>query len=193
MIDRNQGIRRSPTHLLHQAEQAAGKVFAASALGPTTPRQLEILIAVPENEGLNRTDVVKRIVTAGTTTATATTTPTITGTPATAFPGFGTATTIITGIATIIITATTSTTTVIMATMAVTVITGAIAGGMVAPPLKSRPRATVEVSDPPGPFSAGGLSRTPWAVWPSRCASVRDGPLDVPSFGATLRKCSDHG
>jgi hypothetical protein len=73
--------------------------------------------------------------TAGTTTTTATTIPTITGTPATAFSGFGTATTIITGITTIIITATTGTTTVIMATtatMAVTVITGAIAGGMVA-------------------------------------------------------------
>jgi DNA-binding MarR family transcriptional regulator len=60
MIDRNQGIRRSSTHLLHQAGQAAGKLFAASALGSTTPRQLEILIAVSENEGLNQTDVAKR-------------------------------------------------------------------------------------------------------------------------------------
>jgi MarR family transcriptional regulator, temperature-dependent positive regulator of motility len=60
MIDRNRGVSRSPTHLLHQAEQAAGRLFAANALGSTTPRQLEILIAVFENEGMNQTDVVKR-------------------------------------------------------------------------------------------------------------------------------------
>jgi DNA-binding MarR family transcriptional regulator len=47
-------------HLLHQAEQAAEKLFAASALGFITPRQLAILIAVSENEGLNQTNVVER-------------------------------------------------------------------------------------------------------------------------------------
>jgi MarR family transcriptional regulator, temperature-dependent positive regulator of motility len=60
MIGSSRGISRSPTHLLHQAEQAAGKLFAATAMGTTTPRQLAVLIAVSENEGLNQTAVVKR-------------------------------------------------------------------------------------------------------------------------------------
>jgi hypothetical protein len=33
MTDRRQGASPSPTHLLHQAEQAAGRLFAAHALG----------------------------------------------------------------------------------------------------------------------------------------------------------------
>jgi DNA-binding MarR family transcriptional regulator len=60
MTDRRQGASRSPTHLLHQAEQAAGRLFAASAMDSTTPRQLAILVAVSENDGLNQTDVVER-------------------------------------------------------------------------------------------------------------------------------------
>jgi hypothetical protein len=36
------GVNRSPTHLLHQAEQAAGKLFFENAPGFITPRQLEI-------------------------------------------------------------------------------------------------------------------------------------------------------
>jgi hypothetical protein len=60
MTGSSRGVSRSPTHLLHQAEQAAGKLFAATAMGTTTPRQLAVLIAVSENEGLNQTAVVKR-------------------------------------------------------------------------------------------------------------------------------------
>jgi DNA-binding MarR family transcriptional regulator len=61
MSDRRRGVGRSPTHLLHQAEQAATKLFAASAMSSTTPRQLAVLVAVSENEGLNQTEVVERI------------------------------------------------------------------------------------------------------------------------------------
>jgi MarR family transcriptional regulator, temperature-dependent positive regulator of motility len=60
MTDRRQGASRSPTHLLHQAEQAAGRLFAAHALGFIRPRQLAILVAVSENDGLNQTEVVER-------------------------------------------------------------------------------------------------------------------------------------
>jgi DNA-binding MarR family transcriptional regulator len=51
---------RSPTHLLHQAEQAAGRLFAANARGSITPRQLAVLVTVSENEGLNQTEVAER-------------------------------------------------------------------------------------------------------------------------------------
>jgi MarR family transcriptional regulator, temperature-dependent positive regulator of motility len=58
MIDQRQGISRSPTHLLHQAEQAARMLFSANAVD-FTPRQLPILVTVSENEGLNQTEVVE--------------------------------------------------------------------------------------------------------------------------------------
>jgi MarR family transcriptional regulator, temperature-dependent positive regulator of motility len=51
---------RSPTHLLHQAEQAAERLFAANAMGSITPRQLAVLVTVSENEGLNQTKVAER-------------------------------------------------------------------------------------------------------------------------------------
>jgi DNA-binding MarR family transcriptional regulator len=60
MIDRSRGVSRSPTHLLHQAEQAARKLFAENALGFITLRQLVVLIAVSEDEGLNQTELVER-------------------------------------------------------------------------------------------------------------------------------------
>jgi DNA-binding MarR family transcriptional regulator len=47
-------------HLLHKAESAAERLFSAKAMGSITPRQLAVLIAVSENEGLNQIDVVKR-------------------------------------------------------------------------------------------------------------------------------------
>ena len=53
-------MRPSPLHLLHRAEQAANRLFQDGAIGFVTPRQLAVLIAVSENEGLNQTDVVKR-------------------------------------------------------------------------------------------------------------------------------------
>jgi MarR family transcriptional regulator, temperature-dependent positive regulator of motility len=60
MTNRRQRVNRSPTHLLHQAEQAAGRLFAVNAMGSTTPRQLAILVAVSEYEGLNQTEVMQR-------------------------------------------------------------------------------------------------------------------------------------
>jgi MarR family transcriptional regulator, temperature-dependent positive regulator of motility len=53
-------VTPSPVHLLHQAEQAAGKLFAKSAVGSITPRQLVVLVAVSEDEGLNQTELVER-------------------------------------------------------------------------------------------------------------------------------------
>jgi MarR family transcriptional regulator, temperature-dependent positive regulator of motility len=51
---------RSPTHLLHLAEQAAERLFAANAMGSITPRQLAVLVTVSEHEGLNQTEVAER-------------------------------------------------------------------------------------------------------------------------------------
>ena len=49
----------SLVHLLHQASQAAEEIFAAgqSKDGPT-PRQLAVLAAIAQNEGLSQTDIV---------------------------------------------------------------------------------------------------------------------------------------
>ena len=50
----------SLVHLLHQASQAAEEIFAAgqSKDGPT-PRQLAVLAAIAQNEGLSQTDIVE--------------------------------------------------------------------------------------------------------------------------------------
>ena len=50
----------SLVHLLHQASQAAEEIFAAgqSKDGPT-PRQLVVLAAIAQNEGLSQTDIVE--------------------------------------------------------------------------------------------------------------------------------------
>jgi DNA-binding MarR family transcriptional regulator len=54
-------IDRSPIHLLHRASQAVGQIFAAGMLtNDLTPRQLAVLVAVAENEGLSQTDLVER-------------------------------------------------------------------------------------------------------------------------------------
>jgi hypothetical protein len=60
MTDRGKGANRSPTHLLHQAEQAAGRLFAENALGFVTLRQLVVLVAVSERDGLKQTELVER-------------------------------------------------------------------------------------------------------------------------------------
>ena len=60
MSDRSHGVSRSPMHLLHLAERVARRLFAAKAMGSITPRQLEILIAVSEQEGLSQNDLAKR-------------------------------------------------------------------------------------------------------------------------------------
>jgi MarR family transcriptional regulator, temperature-dependent positive regulator of motility len=55
------GLDRSPVHLLHRAYQSAGDVFKAEVkIEGLTPRQLAILLAVAENEGLSQTDLVER-------------------------------------------------------------------------------------------------------------------------------------
>ena len=55
------GLDRSPIHLLHRAYQSAGEVFkAAVKIEGLTPRQLAVLLAVAENEGLSQTGVMDR-------------------------------------------------------------------------------------------------------------------------------------
>lgn len=54
-------LDRSPIHLLHRAYQSAGEVFQAEVkIGSLTPRQLAVLLAIAENEGLSQTGVVER-------------------------------------------------------------------------------------------------------------------------------------
>jgi DNA-binding MarR family transcriptional regulator len=54
-------INRSPLHLLHRAYQAVDQIFAArmKTLG-LTARQLAVLVAISENEGLNQTNLCER-------------------------------------------------------------------------------------------------------------------------------------
>jgi MarR family transcriptional regulator, temperature-dependent positive regulator of motility len=59
--DTTNPIDRSPIHLLHRAHQAVGQIFAAGMrTNDLTPRQLAVLVAVAENEGLSQTDLVGR-------------------------------------------------------------------------------------------------------------------------------------
>jgi MarR family transcriptional regulator, temperature-dependent positive regulator of motility len=54
---------RSPIHLLHRAHQAVGQIFAMGMQPKDlAPRQLAVLVAVAENEGVGQTDLVKRTV-----------------------------------------------------------------------------------------------------------------------------------
>jgi DNA-binding MarR family transcriptional regulator len=49
-------LRRSPTHLLHRAQQCAESLFEAGAKDTDlTPRQLAVLVIVAHNEGLSQT------------------------------------------------------------------------------------------------------------------------------------------
>ena len=56
----NDGLRRSPIHLLHRAGQCAAEVFQGAMSGTVTPRQLAVLVTVADNEGLSQTGVVER-------------------------------------------------------------------------------------------------------------------------------------
>jgi MarR family transcriptional regulator, temperature-dependent positive regulator of motility len=59
--DTGNPLARSPIHLLHRAHQAVGQVFTMGMLtSDLTPRQLAVLVAVAENEGLSQTDLVER-------------------------------------------------------------------------------------------------------------------------------------
>ena len=52
-------LQQSPTHLLHRAGQCADDIFQAEMkINGLTPRQLAVLMAVAENEGLNQTGIV---------------------------------------------------------------------------------------------------------------------------------------
>lgn len=54
-------LDRSPTHLLHRANQCAGDVFAAEmSQSDLTPRQYAVLVTVAANEGLSQTGLVER-------------------------------------------------------------------------------------------------------------------------------------
>ena len=54
-------LDRSVTHLLHRASQCATEIFSADArTGGLTPRQLAVLTAISDKEGLSQTDLVER-------------------------------------------------------------------------------------------------------------------------------------
>jgi DNA-binding MarR family transcriptional regulator len=53
-------LGRSPTHLLHRAQQCAEAVFEAGTKDTDlTPRQLAVLVVVALNEGLSQTGIVE--------------------------------------------------------------------------------------------------------------------------------------
>jgi DNA-binding MarR family transcriptional regulator len=53
-------IDRSVTHLLHRAGQASQLIFSSKVTVDITPRQLVVLVAVSEGEGINQTQLVER-------------------------------------------------------------------------------------------------------------------------------------
>src|SRR5262245_15904088 len=54
-------LTRSPIHLLHRASQVVEEIFATEVgIERLTPRQLAVLVAVAENEGLSQNDLVGR-------------------------------------------------------------------------------------------------------------------------------------
>jgi DNA-binding MarR family transcriptional regulator len=54
-------LDQSATHLLHRASQCATEIFSADArTGGLTPRQLAVLTAIGDKEGLSQTDLVER-------------------------------------------------------------------------------------------------------------------------------------
>jgi MarR family transcriptional regulator, temperature-dependent positive regulator of motility len=59
--DTGNPLARSPIHLLHRASQAVEVIFTAGMqTNGLTARQLVVLVAVAENEGLSQTDLVER-------------------------------------------------------------------------------------------------------------------------------------
>jgi MarR family transcriptional regulator, temperature-dependent positive regulator of motility len=59
--DTRNSLARSPIHLLHRAHQVVGQIFVMGMqTNDLTPRQLAVLVAVAENEGLSQTDLVER-------------------------------------------------------------------------------------------------------------------------------------
>ena len=54
-------LDQSPAHLVHRVAQCATDIFDAQAKdGDLTPRQVAVLIAVAQNEGLSQTGIVER-------------------------------------------------------------------------------------------------------------------------------------
>jgi DNA-binding MarR family transcriptional regulator len=54
------GIDRSPLHLLHRASQSAEGIFQSRITGGVTPRQLAVLMVAGGNDGLSQTGLVER-------------------------------------------------------------------------------------------------------------------------------------
>jgi DNA-binding MarR family transcriptional regulator len=53
------GLDRSPIHLLHRAYQSAAEIFQSEMkVERLTPRQLAVLVTVAQNEGLSQTGIV---------------------------------------------------------------------------------------------------------------------------------------
>lgn len=55
---KRQGLRRSPTHLLHRASQCVTDLFAREIKSDLTPRQLAVLTAIALNPGCSQTNLV---------------------------------------------------------------------------------------------------------------------------------------
>jgi MarR family transcriptional regulator, temperature-dependent positive regulator of motility len=53
-------LDRSPLHLLHRTAQAVEFAFCMGTKGKLTPRQLALLMAIEECEGLNQTELTER-------------------------------------------------------------------------------------------------------------------------------------
>ena len=57
---KSNGLDRSPIHLLHRAGQCAADIFQAEiGRDELTPRQLAVLVAVAQNEGVSQTGLVE--------------------------------------------------------------------------------------------------------------------------------------
>jgi MarR family transcriptional regulator, temperature-dependent positive regulator of motility len=57
--DKNNRLNRSVIHLLHRAGQSAAVIFHGEMTTDLTPRQLAVLMAVAQNEGLNQSELVE--------------------------------------------------------------------------------------------------------------------------------------
>ena len=55
----DKALQRSPAHLMYRAGQCASEIFDAHVDG-LSPRQLVVLIAVSENEGVSQAALVER-------------------------------------------------------------------------------------------------------------------------------------
>jgi MarR family transcriptional regulator, temperature-dependent positive regulator of motility len=59
-MSKSDGLERSPTHLLHRANQSVSDLFSNEIKSDLTPRQLAVLTVISQNEGCSQTDIVDR-------------------------------------------------------------------------------------------------------------------------------------